>query len=247
MDTSDANHEGVPTPSGTAGIERSRLIAFAKRRWLAILGTVIVIWIGSAGYFNRSSLGTNAGPCISYALAQTSDATQCRKNLEHAIYSVPRNDAEPRPLFEVTIPAALMWIDNLFVDAYTLFFIASAGLAYKKLTGVRSEPMALWRLALTCTCVLALLGALADHVENFWILAYMEPRSQGLPNPSDTELSRVAWVSALKFQFFVLNGAVNAIWWTRVVFIRVWEQGRYAELAALLAEGEEGSLYESSA
>jgi hypothetical protein len=223
-----------PMPPTGADAQRSRVIRGLHRYWIPILGVIIVIWLIVIAYPNEAYLHTDASTCMRDSLSLFTDYSGCQDNLRAAIWSAAAPGPSSPSFFTRNMPAFLMWADNLFVDLYTLFFIAAAALAYKKLTSIKSDPIFLWRAAITATCILALMGAVADHAENFWILSYLEPDPSSVMPPYDGQLPHIAKLSAIKFRLFFINLAVAALWWVRVLCRYRWERKRYELLRSLL-------------
>lgn len=103
-----------------------------------------------------------------------------------------------------------LWLDNLFVATYTLFFWGHAARRYQLCTNRLPVPVARWRLRLWVAAALALTGALVDHAENFWLLGEL---SRGL-------VERCLWVGAeldllnvAKLGLFGVNSVLAVAWW----------------------------------
>jgi hypothetical protein len=103
-----------------------------------------------------------------------------------------------------------LWLDNLFVATYTLFFWGHAARCYQLCTNRLPVPVTRWRIRLLFAAAAALAGAFVDHAENFWLLADL---SRGL-------VERCLWpgdgldaLTLAKFRLFGVNCVVAVAWW----------------------------------
>jgi len=106
------------------------------------------------------------------------------------------------------MPRLLIWLDNLLVDMYTLLFIAVVGRSHARMTAnpPLAHPMA--ATAFTFTLIGCVAGAVADHSENFWLLA----RIGSSPNLYFSELNTAVIVSEWKYRLLALNIASTVLW-----------------------------------
>jgi hypothetical protein len=106
-------------------------------------------------------------------------------------------------------PRIYIWMDNLLIDTYTLLFIVIVGRSYARITIETSRrKRSCWTMAFGITLVSCIFGALADHSENFWLLAHI-----GTSHLTFTPgLNFVSGLSAWKIRFFVLNCLLSLLW-----------------------------------
>lgn len=104
-------------------------------------------------------------------------------------------------------PRLFVWTDNFFVDLYTLVFLGVCLSSYFRLNVSDSESSAVKKWLLAATVGSCLSGAIADHIENFWLLAHI-----GSGKHYADELMLMASVSAWKFRLFGLNALIALGW-----------------------------------
>jgi hypothetical protein len=226
----------------------------AMAYWIPALGVVVCLSLGGLSVAAKAYSRSASSGCLTEALASLARSPlACMSNLEVTVVSavtqlraIEQYDWMEQILIRWSggVPRLLLWLDNLVVDMYTLFFIAAACAAYKQLTTVKSDPLILWRAAISATCFLALLGGALDHSENFWLLARMNKAPYELPpnDPYWTQLPIVGQISVWKFRLFAVNLIVLVAWWGMVVWRTRWSAKHNYDILTLLADADEMNL-----
>ncbi|MEZ2299387.1 hypothetical protein [Variovorax sp. RCC_210] len=181
-------------------------LEWTEAHWVAILGAFTFVLLLTLGVLNTWLLNAQGEACALQALTLDTP-TACKATLKNAIDAPKRLYGAP---FFIGVPELLVWADNLLTDMYTVYFIGYATWAYREITTLYSDPIRLWRAAITVTCLLAIAGGVLDHAENFWLLANMDGRPQEATFQS--QLNNVAAISAAKFQLAALNLVVALAW-----------------------------------
>lgn len=210
-------------------------------RWVVYLGCASAVLLAVLGLVGWRVLGGGTWSCLLQAWSSL-DADACKAPLMNAIgKSVETAPTHETGLLGFTwnLPRFLVWVDNLAVDMYSIFFIGASTWVYREVTTLYSEPIAAWRCAITLSVLLVVAGAVADHSENFWLLAHMAGATSVLP--SQTEVSIVANVSAWKFRLFGLNCLVAIAWWVCLRYRRRRFCRQVAALVGLAQAAQQAS------
>lgn len=234
-----SNRNRFGRPSRTVQSQRvpkdPRFVGFLKKYWIWPLLLVILAWLYFAGDLDSKYLSTDGSGCLREAMsAVKGPLATCESNLEKAVANGIGGTSSGNALFKGGMPRVLIWVDNLFVDLYTLFFIGASCAAYKWLTTVARDLIFLWRIGIGVTCSLAVLGGIADHAENFWLLAHMDPSPITNPGVSSEELAWVAQISGWKFRLFLINSGITALWWLSASARMGWARYRYKKLQDII-------------
>jgi hypothetical protein len=215
--------------------KEARFVGFIKTSWIWFLLLAILTWLYFAADLDSKYLSTNGGGCLREAMSSVKGPfATCESNLQQAVANGIAGTSSGNALFKGGVPRGLIWADNLFVDLYTLFFIGASCAAYKWLTTVARDLIVLWRIGIGVTCVLAVLGGIADHAENFWLLAHMDSSPITNPGFSSEELAWVALISGWKFRLFLINSGITALWWVSASARMGWARYRYKKLQKII-------------
>ena len=188
-------------------------------RWIRMLlllavGLFIVLfyWQTTLPHFSRSAVTQ----CMLDTPAIGPPSCACETVLSALIGSVPPADSAlcsvqgPASQWfweEPKMPRLWIWVDNLLVDVYTALFVAVAAASWHSRGGGRAHGLT-GRVMLHLTWLACVAGAVADHAENFWLLAHIGTPATGYSD----ELAGVAWLSLWKMRLFVLNALVAGGW-----------------------------------
>ena len=217
----DSISTGSPLSRATAW--RLKVYYWIAKHPCVMVGLFALALLVGLGFWQSSidrELPRQSRTCLIEAVFDFSLATPpaCEETLSKLVRSVDpqANPFACRPeggspiscgFRESGAPRLFVWLDNLFVDAYTTAFIVGAVAWYRRMSKTSESGELRRRILLSATVVLCVVGGLVDHIENFWLLAHI-----GVPGRDSNELAGVAALSAWKFRLFILNGAVLLAW-----------------------------------
>ena len=194
-------------------------LEWTEAHWVSILGILTAVVLLALGVLNSMFLDAQGWTCAWQALTLDTPAA-CKTTLQNAINASRQS---PGASFAIDVPQLLVWADNLLTDMYTVYFVGYATWAYREITTRYSDPIHIWRAAITATCLLAITGGVLDHAENFWLLANMDGRPRDAAFQS--QLSNVTALSVAKFQFAALNLGLALAW----MFTWLWRRRRFKQ------------------
>ncbi|QBR01536.1 hypothetical protein [Paraburkholderia pallida] len=215
------------------------LRVWLRQYWIPILGVSALLLTIVLSLLTTRWFSTSLWDCLGESLYLLSpDGDACRVALGKMVSVTASGAAHTGST--ATIQSLLVWVDNLLVDMYALFFLASAGAAYKRLTTVSTDPVVAWRAAISATTVLVLLGALAAHAENFWLLAKLTPQSDMAS--SKVGLDAVTRLAAYRYRFLLADLLVITAWWLAVLHREQRMKERKDTIVAILRDADEQRL-----
>ncbi len=192
--------------------------------WIALVGLVALALLLSLGHLNPTRPASTGQECWSSALRWHGALDACEENLAAAVVHWDGADDAPDVLKRLaaighdTPNRMLLWLDNLAVILYSAFFAGSIGAAYRRVTAMPAGASQFWRAAVIASLLLVAAGALADYIENFWLLAHMHAANLEDPASYMPALPAAAQASAWKFRLFTLNAASTLAWWCAVAW-----------------------------
>jgi hypothetical protein len=188
---------------------------WVARHWLLVTAAAALVAFAVLVAWQRAfplADGPAPAACLQESFVQAVPRS-CEQALLTITSAVQRLDPANKPgkyvwaWEEPGQPRLFVWLDNFFVDLYTLFFIGVCARSYARLCRRADEDSGLRDAMLVASILLALAGAVTDHAENFWLLAHINVHWS-----VEGDLPMVAAFSAWKFRLFALNAVLSAGW-----------------------------------
>lgn len=200
----------------------SRAFEAAARRWLWLVGAASLAGLALLGAWGEALMPESDAtiPCARAAVRFDAAAEgHCSAVLRGLVGAArptdPQTCAPEGPntsrlcaLDEPGRPRLFVWADNLLAFLYTLFFAGCISVAYARLRPQRPPVPRALLVVFVLSIGSALAGAIADHGENFWLLARI---GDGLEGRAD-DLHKATLLSIWKFRLAALNLVLVLAW-----------------------------------
>ena len=200
----------------------SHAVDVAARRWLWLLALTSVVGFAA---LSQWSVQLTRGPdyaalCAHEALFFDAAASEhCAAQLRGLVAAArPAGKLTCAPegqnkhllcaLEEPGRPRFFVWADNLLVGLYTFLFVGCISVSYARLRPARQPAPRNLQFVFVLSIASCLAGAVADHGENFWLLAHIGESLDGKAG----DVAEVVVLTLWKFRLAAGNLALVLLW-----------------------------------